>query len=335
MGFRTKNMSVVRFAGAVAVLIGAVASVSAQDYGFDWVTVGDPGNRDTLPEETPRWPDLSAGGVDYEYRIMRTELTVQDHFEFVQACWQYLPPDQRRISSFLGFWIRYRGGPDDPQYYIVEGAENRPTEMSWRNSARFANWLHNGKVNEQWAFENGAYDTSTFGANGDGTLTDQPEHNPDARFWIPTMDEYVKGMFWDPAKNDGDGGYWLFPHSKDVAPIPGAPWDGGETNAGNVNLPYMDVGQYPWAASPWGMLDGSGGVREWIELLTPDARSRAMHGSIQYDPNHDIWDRVDEWLAEDPTSARGLRLAAVVPSPGTAVVFAIVLGGPSRRRRLG
>jgi len=335
MGHGMMGRTVVSFAGLVVALAGAASVALAQDYGFDWATVGDPGNRDTLPEETPFWPDLNAGGVDDEYRLTRSEVTVQQHFEFVQAYWQYLPPDERRISSFLGFWIRYRGGPDDPQYYIVGGAERRPSEMSWRNSARFVNWLHNGKVLEQWSFEDGAYDTSTFGTNDDGTLTDQVEHHPDARFWIPSMDEYVKGMFWDPAKHGGEGGYWAYPHSKDVPPIPGTPSEGGETNAGNVNQPYLDVGSYPWAASPWGLLDGSGGVREWIEQLTPDARSRGRHGSAQYDPFYEIWDRIDEWDAGDPDFASGLRIASVVPSPGAVVVLAVSFGVASRRRRLG
>lgn len=335
MGYGRRAISIVRWLGAAGVLgIAATTPLaSAQDYGFDWVTVGDPGNRDTLPEETPRWPDMDVGGVDYEFRLTQTEVTVQQHFEFVQAVWPFLPPEERVGVPLMGFWIRVTGGQYDPEYHMVGGSENRPTEMSWRYAARFANWLHNGKVNEAWAFENGAYDTSTFGQNDDGTLTDQATHNEDARFWIPTMDEYVKGMFWDPAKNDGEGGYWLYPHSKDVAPVPGAPEDGGETNAGNVNLPYMDVGQYPWAASPWGLLDGSGGVGEWMEALTFDGRSRFRHGSSQYDPFYEIWDRIDEWDAGHPDFPRGVRFASVVPLPGTVVVLAVGLGMFSRRTR--
>ncbi|MBK7403821.1 MAG: hypothetical protein IPJ41_04100 [Phycisphaerales bacterium] len=205
--------------------------------------------------------------------------------------------------------------------------------MSWRHAARFCNWLHNGRASGQWAFEDGAYDTSTFGMNEDWTLTDQAEHDPDAKFWIPTMDEYVKGMFWDPAKDGGAGGYRAYPHSKDVPPIPGAPWAGGETDAGTDDeiVPYLDVGSYPWAASPWGLLDGSGG-REWLEDLTADGGSRFKHGSFQYDNMYDIWDLIDHWDASNPEFASGLRLASSIPSPGTVVILAFALGVPTRRR---
>jgi len=334
MEYSTINILTARSLGFLAGLGLAASAAGAQTYGFDWAAVGDPGNRDTLPDEVPAWPDLETGGVDYEYRIMRTEVTVEQHFEFVQAYWQYAPPEVRRSSSFKGRWIGTRGGNDDPQYYLVPGTENLPTEMSWRYGARFVNWLHNGKASEQWAFEDGAYDTSTFGMSEDWTLTDQAERSPGAKFWIPSMDEYVKGMFWDPEKNGTEGGYWAYPHSKDVPPIPGMPWNGGETNAGiDWDEPYLDVGSYPWATSPWGLLDGSGGVREWIETLSPDGGSRLGHGSFQYDGLYDIWDRIDEWDASNPDFPKGLRLASVVPSPGTTVVLVIALSYASRRRR--
>jgi formylglycine-generating enzyme len=334
---RHRPLHIARFlpVGLAAGLCLGPTPAAAQGYGFDWVTVGDPGNRDTLPHETPYWPDLNAGGVDYEYRLSRTELTVAQHFDYVQAYWPYLAPEQRRGTAFLGVWIRNRGTAEDPDFFILDGADNRPSRMSWRHAARLCNWLHNGKASERWAFEDGAYDTSTFGYNDDGTLTDQAAHHPDARFWLPTMDEYVKGMFWDPAKEGGEGGYWMYPHSKDVPPIPGAPWDGGETNAGTDrdDVPYLDVGSYPWAASPWRLLDGSGGEREWVETLTFDSESRFSHGSRQYDPMYDIWDAIDHWDASDPSFADGVRMATVVPSPGTAAIFVVAGGLILRRKR--
>ncbi len=338
MEYGTIDNLTARTLGFIAGLGLAASTALAQDYGFDWVTVGDPGNRDTRPDEVPQWSELEIGGVDYEYRIARTELTVQQHFEFVQAYWQYLPRGERTKRAFTGQWIGVGGSMDDPQYYIRSGAAKRPADLTWRHAARLANWLHNGKVEEQWAFEDGAYDTSTFGYNDDGTFTDQAERNPDAKFWIPSMDEYAKAMFWDPDKNSGDGGYWMFPHSKDEVPISGAPWEGGETNAGAHpdDFPNLDVGSYPWAASPWGLLDGSGGQREWTETVADSLGDRIWRGSLEYGSFYDLFDRLDYWSATKPDSGFvGVRFATLVPAPATPAVMLLMLSVccSSRRRR--
>lgn len=314
-----------------------ITAARAQDYGLDWVTIGDAGNRDTLPHEVPWQPDLAIGGVEHEYRITRTELTVQQHFEYVQAYWQYLPPEERTSPSFLGFFIRAAAGWDDPQYYIYSGAENYPTTLSWRHAARFCNWLHNGKAAEQWAFEQGAYDASTFTDNSDGSYNDQAEHDPDARFWIPTEDEQVKALFWDPAKNAGDGGYWRYPHSSDEPPIPGLPWEGGETNAGfyDEDILQFDAGSYPWAASPWGLLDGSGGESEWNESGWQGGYVRGRRGTMVYQPDHQWVDRLDySWVGSRPGVDYGLRLAALVPIPSTCVIASLGFAWATLRRRV-
>lgn len=326
---------------AAATLLGTVAAsaVMAQDYGFDFVTVGDAGNRDTLPDEMPLWPDFAIGGVGYEYRITRTEVTVADHFEYVQTVAKYLEPSDRAQYRFTGPWIRYTGSQDDPQYHMVSGAERYPTSLSWRHAARFVNWLHNGKVDAEWAFADGVYDTSTFTQNSDGTFNDQPEHHPDAKYWLPTLDELAKATFWDPAKNNGEGGYWRYPHASDSVPISGLPWEGGETSAGlDGDAPMLDVGSYPWARSPWGLLDGSGGESEWTEYMAPDLQRRVIHGAGQYEPGFEVTDRLDYWSSRAPDNRSiGFRIATVVPNVSGPVLLAGWFGQrvALRRRRWG
>src|SRR5690606_23240620 len=97
--------------------------------------------------------------------------------------------------------------------------------------ARYCNWLHNGKVNEQWAFDTGAYDASTFGRDENGDFTDDYTPLPGARFWIPSVDEWLKAVYYDPDRHGpGEGGWWLFPDSSDDPLVIGYPEDGGETN---------------------------------------------------------------------------------------------------------
>jgi hypothetical protein len=238
-----------------------------------------------------------------------------------------MDPYERLLSDFRGLWIYSASGDrDDPQFYIDAGAESLPSQMSFRYAARFANWLHNGKVNEPWAFEDGAYDTSTFGEDADGKLTDQERHHPDARVWLPTLDEFAKAMHWDPAKNDGEGGYWLYPHSSDEVAISGLPWEGGETSAGLDNsAPYVDAGAYPWAASPWGLLDGSGGEWELIEDMNSRRSARTRHGSKQYEPFYQYADSLDVWQPASPIGLFGVRFAAAVPAPATAHCVCVLI----------
>jgi hypothetical protein len=336
---RHRPLHIARFlpVGLAAGLCLGPSPAAAQGDGFDWVTVGDPGNRDTLPEETPLWPDLGVGGVGYRFRITRTEVTVADHFDYVQTVSKYLPPDDRIRPYFTGPWIRYTGDRDDPRYHMLPGAENYPTSLSWRHAARFMNWLHNGKVDAEWAFADGVYDTTTFTTNSDGTFNDQLEHHPGARYWIPTMDELAKATFWDPAKDGGEGGYWRYPHSSDIAPISALPWEGGETSADlDADAPMLDVGAYPWAQSPWGLLDGSGGEVEWTESMSPTFKHRIIRGTEQYEWGPETKDRVDYWTSRSPrTTSIGFRIVTTVPTPpGFALgLSALALCVQRNRRR--
>ncbi|MBL4699559.1 MAG: SUMF1/EgtB/PvdO family nonheme iron enzyme [Phycisphaerales bacterium] len=271
------------------VCAGGALSQGDADFGFDFVTIGDPGNRDTTPEESTfsefNFQGPIMGGVDYEFRMARLELTVEQHFEFVVA---YLPFYEKRtghvfgFSFFVGDGIRTAFGVAS----IREGISlNRPSDMSWEYLARYVNWLHHGKVVEAWAFDSGVYDTSTFTQNDDGTWNHQAAHNPEARYWIPTLDEWVKAAHWDPDKDNGMGGYWIFQNSSDIEPIPGLlPSEGGERNAGDEGFP-LDVGSFPDVISPWGMLDMAGGIDEFTETPVEGRGlfTRRMKGTVYFD----------------------------------------------------
>ncbi|MCL4220962.1 MAG: SUMF1/EgtB/PvdO family nonheme iron enzyme [Phycisphaerales bacterium] len=245
--------------------------------GHDFGVIGDPGNRPVDIEEGRRFfPPYAPEGfsvrrVDYRYRMARTEVTVGQWLEFVNA---YAPYYDEPVSSlaFAGDWIVYAG---NGTYRAIEGGANFATNMAWRFAALYSNWLHNGKSLEQAAFENGAYDTSTFGQDANGYYTDQQTHNPQALFWIPTLDEWTKATHWDPTKNNGEGGYWRYPTSSDTAPIIGPPGF-GQTNAGSGAT--YDVGAYTDGMSPWGLFDGSGGESEWLEFAA-DKGSRYLRGT--------------------------------------------------------
>ncbi|MCL4221288.1 MAG: SUMF1/EgtB/PvdO family nonheme iron enzyme [Phycisphaerales bacterium] len=323
----------------VAMAASTLATTAAlagpvPDYGHDFVVIGDPGNRPVNQEEGPRFyppyatEPLSVGSVNYRYRMARTEVTVGQWLDFVNAYARYYD-GPTNWSEFTSTWIVYDHGSE--QYRALAGTENYAANMGWRYAARYCNWLQNGQSLDQAAFESGAYDTSTFGENPDGSFTDQLHHSPDALFWIPTLDEWTKAMHWDPSKNDGEGGYWRYPTSSDGAPIPGAPGS-GETNAGTGE--FYDVGAYADAMSPWGLLDGSGGLSELLEDTEQQRLSRYARGSSW--SRSVYFDQIDALLTDSVGfSGDGLRLASAVPPPpmsgwGVALIC-LWIGRPNRK----
>ncbi|MCL4222187.1 MAG: SUMF1/EgtB/PvdO family nonheme iron enzyme [Phycisphaerales bacterium] len=310
---------------------GALAKAGpVPDYGHDFGVIGDPGNRPANIEEGRRFfppyaPEgFSAGRVDYRYRVARTEVTVGQWLEFVNAYAPYYDGPAHSLA-FTGDWIVYAGSGS---YRAIEGSENFATNMAWRFAARYCNWLHNGKSLEQAAFENGAYDTSTFGQDANSYYTDQRTHNPDALFWIPTLDEWTKAMHWDLTKNNGEGGYWRYPTSSDTAPIIGPPGF-GQTNAGSGAT--YDVGAYTDVMSPWELFDGSGGESEWLEFATTESGWRYARGtSWALGPS---FDEIDRLGAGPPiTGSGGLRLISPIPAPGAPATLFIIAAFTPRSR---
>jgi len=326
-----------------AILAAIACPAHADDLGFDWVTIGDPGNRGATYDEA--FANEGRGSVAYTYRLSRTEVTVSQHLAFLQAIEPFVDSWDDGVRNRRE-WFGHRIGASNGtgELYAASGWENTGTTMSFYTAARFCNWLHNGQVNEAWAFESGAYDISTFGQVGpDGQPIDQLTHSEGARFWIPNLDEWIKGMYWDPTK-DGEGGYWLYPHMSNDPPIPGAPGEpGAQTSAGMIpiNDPKayfpVDVGSYPDAASYWGLLDGSGGVTEMLEADATDFPGYIRVAGSDRDPipfatNSDRlysvgWDvGPDSWLY-------GFRLATTAPVPGAGLILAVGLCFTTARRR--
>jgi formylglycine-generating enzyme required for sulfatase activity len=312
-------------------------------YGYEFVTVGDPGNRDTKDDEGQfLFGNPLIGGVDYTYRIARTETTIAQWIEFAEAYapfYQLPPGTSIPPRTYSGQQVTTNFGP--PVTGIRINGDHDPNEAvaaGWEFATRYCNWLHNGKVNEAWAFESGAYDTSTFTYNDDGSANHQAERSPGARFWLPSIDEWTKAAYWDPDKNGpGVGGYWQYPNGSDTDLIPDLlPEDGGERNAGPDGLFPLPVGSFPHVPSPWGVLDMAGGQWEWVENVAPDSSRRFIRGSIWADRGfNELIDRDRVYAAESVSIDRGLRgvrIASAVPSPGPVALVVGLLVIPHRRR---
>lgn len=342
-----------RLACAVVALASVPVVAQPGPDGIDWVTITNPNNPaysgpDDIGIATGR------GSVGYDYRIARTEITTALYLEFYNAFQARIDPAPITMiwrpavwgatidTSYTGPGTRYR--------LINEAAANRPVGgIDWRSIARLSNWLHNDKGSDYADISNGAYDTSTFGYDSLGRFTDQVSHNPGAKYWIPTLDEYMKAAYWSPTNPNRDG-WFVQPLGRDTPALYGPPpgWPNGDpANEANANFMIgqaghwaIPLGSYPQAQSPWGLLDVSGGTMEWLEeeYWVSGLNYRLTHGSYAGGFGATGYDRIDSFGGLEPTSSphfAGGRLASAIPSPFSgwplAILGFLVVG--SRRRR--
>lgn len=338
--------------GVSAAMLGAAAPPASADvftrHNLTFVHVGDPGNRGATAQEAPLWPAWAPplGAVDHDFGIMRTNVTNEQWVEFVRAYGPHWTgsPGAFALTGPEIFYTGTVGGV--PQYAIGQGADRHSAQASWRVMARYCNWLHNNKSSDPGAFENGAYDTSTFGevvVGGITMLTDQFTHHPDARFWIPTVNEYTKAAHWDPDRyGPGQGGYWTMPDGGDERLVAGPPGVGEA--AGDwwqIEWGYPDVELYPDTQSPWGLLDVSSTVHQFTEgVMHPTVGvARMDRGSIAGSSFYWLADGIDYYgqlsTSTIPNSVRGMRIATAIPSPASVAVLVVGVSVMNRRFRHG
>ena len=322
---------------------GELIRAQPPDFGFEWVTIGAVGNL-AFPYRDPINGLIEGRGrVDYEYRIGRLEVTTGQWLEFINA---FAAQPGAPIDIFgPRFWGAQRdpnyGGPGR-QYVLrnVPNAELLPVDgISWEDAARFCNWLHNGRPSSLSSLQTGAYDTSLFGTPHHQWPPHLRQRLPGARFWIPSLDEWLKAVHYDPNRfGPGQEGWWLDKNGQDTTNISGPPGT-GQTSAGwlHPTEPWVEwdipLGAYADSRSPWGLFDTSGGASEWLEEVFHNARGHA--GSFAGQQMYELWDTVFGIGGQTPTiRINGLRLASAVPAPNGAVSVVIVgFWFLNRRRR--
>lgn len=333
----------------------AAANSVIKRFGFDFVSVGAPGNRSWIESERelPNGITLNhiddRGRVDYSYRIMRTEVVQTQYVDFVQAFrpfWAEIGTIPGRVERGGNGGTEFTsGGSSVLGGLTVNPAYNESAvTISWRNAARYANWLHNGAPSDNltWdTFHTGAY-TFTDASFTSHTQGSPVTRNEDARFWLPSLDEYLKAGYYDPNRyGEGQEGYWTFPHGSNTQPVVGPP---GEGEWGGVpGEPIWDklrAGRYPDTRSPWELLDILGTEREWVEtptgvFLRSDG-SFSVNGDRVMMGDDSSFSSIDSWLfgSLETTGGFTFRLATIVPSPSSVLIIGSAsLYGALRRRR--
>ncbi len=332
-------------------LANGVQSRITYQYGTEFVTIGAPGNANWNPPPEAVDDMRGHGGIAYEYRIGRTEITTSQWVGFLNAAFgrpqsEFVP----RItvpSSWGATQDTSYTGPGQ-RFRVIAGRENQGVgDISWRAAAMYCNWLHNDQSTSRSAFLNGAYDVSTFGGNG-VTFTDQLTRSEGARFWIPSLGEWMKAAYYDPNRNGpGQDGWWRYQYSTDTPLLYGSPERGGQANAGftrtaaGLDARRIPMMSYVNAQSPWGVMDLAGGTEEWTEGAYSDFgdgfRLRLTVGSSWaniLDPVFtDRLGSVGSGYPSDEGFFYGFRIAASVPPPGVSAAFFLFSGGALLRRR--
>ncbi len=269
-----------RFSATLAVV--ALLATTSQAVNIDYVPVGDAGNAN----------DTEGGGygsVADPYLIGTYEVTNGQYIEFLNGVATVGDPNGLYNTEMAGWY----GGIDrtgsgtagSPWVYSEKGADanwlNRPVNyVSWYDTLRFSNWLHNGQLADPSTTEDGAYDMSL----GAGVV-----RKPGARVFLPSEDEWHKAAYYD-----GDNSvYYDYPTGTDTTPSnllsnpasdPGNNanfYDGVQTGY-TIGSPYYstEIGDFENSASPYGTFDQGGNLWEWNEtdIFFGDGSWRGMRG---------------------------------------------------------
>ena len=323
-----KAQSLIPLAATAALITSAAASVT-----IDYVSVGHAGN-----VADPGTGSLY-GAVAYAYQIGKYEVTNAQYGAFLNAA----DPDGANANgvynSLMGSnsrgGITYTPGAASGQKYTLRAnMGNKPVNyVSWYDSARFTNWMHNGQGTG--STEIGAYTLS----GNTGTIT----KNVGATVYIPSEDEWFKAAYYDPT--GGGDNYWTYPTQSNTAPTVAS----ANFTAGDITNPGANVANYNYGVD-WNDLDGNvttvgsaaannyfgtfdqgGNVREWNDAL-PKSPARGLRGGA--------WNSSADLLRSsartygppsDELASIGFRVASV-PEP-TSLFLTMLASGVMLIRR--
>ena len=297
-----------------SLLLVAVMSAPAAAVLIDTVVVGNAGNAaDTT----------GFGAVGYDYFIGAKEVTNAQYVEFLNA---------KAADDPLGLYnpamagpfggITRSGSPGSFTYSVIAGRGEKPVNyVNWYDAVRFTNWLHNGQGSGDT--ETGAY--TLLGGTAVPTNGLSVTRNPDARWFLPSEDEWYKAAYH---KNDGvTGNYFDYPTSSDTAPTAEPP--PGGTNSANIASTVgnvTDAGAYVSSTSPYGTFDQGGNVWEWNETLIAGITRGARGGSFPFGASFLLsTTRFNDFPITESNSL-GFRVAAAIPEPSSILLTIIGFG---------
>ncbi len=257
---------------ALTAVTGLASSIATASITIPTVPIGNPGNAPD-PLTGNRY-----GSVAYSYSIGQTEVTNAQYLAFLNAV---AATDTNNLYNpemagpFGG--ITRSGSAGQYAYETVGGRENNPvTFVSFSDAMRFTNWLHNGQPSGSQntaTTERGVYNVPD---RDDSSLFIDLPRSTNARWALPSEDEWYKAAYHQPASQGGDSdNYWLYPTSSNIAPTT------AQANFDNPSGFTSAVGSY--AANYYGVFDMAANVFEWTDTRTGGPSRPAWGSSFLYD----------------------------------------------------
>jgi formylglycine-generating enzyme len=340
------KLSVALFIVAILPCAAAFATITTP-ITIETVPVGNPGNAND-----PATGNLY-GSVNYAYSIGKYEVTVGQYVSFLNAV--AATDTYGLYETVMAYDIPItRNGTFGSYTYSLTGSPNRPIiDVNWGDAARFANWLHNGQPTgpeDVSTTEDGAYKLN--GATTSSALI-SIVRNPNAKWFIPSENEWYKAAYYQPAALGGDSdNYWKYPMRTNNVPYsdqpPGATpdntrvgnfykddalangYDDGYAIAGSTshfshNIDNItDVGAYNSASSYYGTFDQGGNVWEWNEAVVSFSNFyRGKRGSSWYGTESFLPATYRTYAPAAGISTEfGFRVASI-PEPSTAALIGL------------
>jgi hypothetical protein len=188
--------------------------------------------------------------------------------------------------------------------------------VTWYDSIRFTNWLHNGQGSG--STETGAY--TLLGGTPTPSNADSITRNAGAKWFLPTENEWYKAAYYNGSTNT----YYDYPTGSDTAPNNNPPTaDSGNsanflvgfnTTTGNLDYPHTGAGAYTQSESPYGTFDQAGNVWEWNQTLISAGERGRRGGAWNSDAVTLSAAHQDSYTANFQTDSIGFRVASV-PDP--------------------
>jgi formylglycine-generating enzyme len=327
---------------AAAVSLAAITASAAHADVFNMgpgltsletVPVGDPGNAADTAAHSGN--SAGQGAVAYSYNIGKYEVTAGQYALFLNAVAAndaYGLYNTNMWNSSSGCKIQQSGTSGSYTYSVAADYANRPVNyVSWGDSARFANWLHNGQPGlitpvpqDQYSTEGGAYYLNG-GTTSVALLAVSRE--TDWKWAVTSEDEWYKAAYY--MGGGANAGYWDYTTSSNTVPsnVLGNPTDPGNNatfnNSGyTIGSPYYrtEAGAHENSDSAYGTFDQGGNVWEWNESVISSSRGLRGGSFVSHSNGLLASFRSDYYLPTNEYYAVGFRVASV-PEPSSIALL--------------